>query len=87
MFRRSFFCRVKTGADGANDGATAEYVYAHVSGYIRTFPSSQCHPQMGSKKEIKQEDGPPPPSAPDQAIAAFCGVVRPVKNQEQNKKT
>lgn len=85
--RRSFFCRVKTGSESANDGATAEYVYAHVSGYIRTFPSSQCHPQMNNKKEIKQEDGPPPPpSTPDQAIAAFCGIVRPVKNPSQSAK-
>lgn len=81
--RRSFFCRVKSGPDGINDG-TAEYINVHVSGYIRTFPASQCIPtslKEGSK--IKQEDAQAPTT--DQAISAFCGVVRPVKESTTTK--
>ena len=82
--RRSFFCRVKSGPDGINDG-TAEYINVHVSGYIRTFPGSQCIPtslKEGSK--IKQEEAPAPTT--DQAISAFCGVVRPVKESTTTKR-
>ena len=83
--RRSFFCRVKSGVDTEKDG-NAKYVNVHISGYIRTFPGSQCIPpslKEGSSK-IKQEDA--PTSTTDQAVSAFCGIVRPITESTSTKR-
>ena len=92
--RRSFFCRMKSGkassntppapaaSSNSNNSALApdvkpEYINVQISGYIRTFPSSQCIPTcLQENGQIKQEEG--TTSTTDQAITAFCGIVRPV---------
>ena len=53
----------------------SEYINVQISGYIRTFPSSQCIPTcLQENGKIKIEEG----STTDQAVTAFCGIVRPV---------
>lgn len=55
----------------------SEYINVQISGYIRTFPSSQCIPTcLQENGKIKQEEG--TGSQTDQAVTAFCGIVRPV---------
>jgi len=75
--KRSFFCRMKK-QKNEDDPNSVEFINVQVSGYIRTFPSSQCIPSCLQSQEqasqVKVEDGP----APDQAVTAFCGIVRPV---------
>ena len=91
--RRSFFCRMKTGHNMAQTAANmtpnvpassslgtepkSDYINVQISGYIRTFPSSQCIPScLQENGQIKQEEGTQPTT--DQAVTAFCGIVRPV---------
>ena len=42
--KRSFFCRMKK-QKNEDDPNSVEFINVQVSGYIRTFPSSQCIPR------------------------------------------
>ena len=75
---------MKSGVETA-DG-NGKYINVHISGYIRTFPSSQCIPQSLKEgpSKVKQEDAPAPTT--DQAISAFCGIVRPITQSTSTKR-